>query len=154
MLSVCLVCIFSTAHLQAGGDHDIDHRNSRISPTSAGNVPSSPPIISVHVFMTKESHAVVHLLTCVRIFVSPWTAVLQASLSITNSWNLLKLLSIKSVMPSNHVILCHPLLLLPSVFPSIRVFSNESVLRIGWPKYWSFSFNISPSSEPPGLIFL
>ena len=100
MLSVCLVCIFSTARLQAGGDRDIDHRNSRISPTSAGNVPSSPPIISVHVFMTKESHAVVHLLTCVRIFVSPWTAVRQASLSITNSWNLLKLLSIKSVMPS------------------------------------------------------
>jgi len=76
----------------------------------------------------------------------------QASLSITNSRSLLKLMSIKSVMPSNHLILCHPLLLPPSIFPSIRVFSNESALRIRWPKYWSFSFNISPSSEYPGLI--
>ena len=77
---------------------------------------------------------------------------LQASLSITNSWSLLKLMSIKSVMPSNHLIFCHPLLLLPSIFPSIRVFSNESVLCIRWPKYWSFSFSISPSNEHPGLI--
>ena len=76
----------------------------------------------------------------------------QASLSITNSWSLLKLMFIKSVMPSNHLILCCPLLLPPSIFPSIRVFSNESVLRIRWPKYWSFSFNISPSNEHPGLI--
>ena len=77
----------------------------------------------------------------------------QASLSITNSWNLLKVLSIESVMPSSHLILCHSLLLLPSIFPSIRVFSNESPLRIRWPKYWSFSFNISPSNEHPVLIF-
>ena len=83
---------------------------------------------------------------------TPWTAAFQAFLSITNSWSLLKLMSIKSVMPSNHLILCHPLLLLPSVFPSIRVFSNESALRIRWPKYWSFNFNISPSNEHPGLI--
>ena len=76
----------------------------------------------------------------------------QASLSITNSWNLLKVLSIESVMPSSHLILCHSLLLLPSIFPSIRVFSNESPLRIRWPKYWSFSFNISPSREHSGLI--
>ena len=76
----------------------------------------------------------------------------QAYLSITNSWSLLKLMSIKSVMPSNHLILCHPLLLLPSIFPSIRVFSNESVLHIRWPKYWSFSFSISPSNEHPGPI--
>ena len=76
----------------------------------------------------------------------------QASLSVTNSWSLLKLMSIKSVMPSNHLILCRPLLLLPSIFPSIRIFSNESVLRIRWPKYWSFSFNISPSNECSGLI--
>ena len=75
-----------------------------------------------------------------------------ASLSITNSWRLLRLMSIESVMASNHLILCRPLLLLPSIFPSIRVFSNESVLRIRWPKYWSFSFNISPSNEHPGLI--
>ena len=76
----------------------------------------------------------------------------QASLSITNSWSLFKLMSIRSVMPSNHLILCHPLLLLPSIFPSIRVFSNESVLCIRWPKYWSFSFSISPSNEYSGLI--
>ena len=76
----------------------------------------------------------------------------QASLSITNSWSLSKPMSIESVMPSNHLILCRPLLLLPSIFPSIRVFSNESALHIRWPKYWSFSFNISPSNEHPGLI--
>ena len=84
---------------------------------------------------------------------TPWIAARQASLSIANSQSLLKLLSIESVMPSNHLILCHPLLLLPSVFPSIRVFSNESVLHITWPKYWSFIFNISPSNEHSGLIY-
>ena len=83
---------------------------------------------------------------------TPWTAVSQVSLSITNSQSSLKLMSIESVMPSNHLILCRPLLLLPSIFPSIRVFSNESDLRIRWPKYWSFSFNITPSNEHPGLI--
>ena len=83
---------------------------------------------------------------------TPWITAHQASLSITNSWSLLKLMSIESVMPSNHLILCHPLLLPPSIFPSIRVFYNESVLRIRWPKYWSFSFNISPSNEHPGLL--
>ena len=83
---------------------------------------------------------------------TPWTAARQASLSITNSWSLLKLMSIESMMPSNYLILCHPLFLLPSIFPSIRVFSNESVLRIRCPKYWSFSFSISPSNEYPGLI--
>ena len=83
---------------------------------------------------------------------TPWTAARQASLPITNSQSLLKLLSIESVMPANHLFLCHPLLLLPSVFPSIRVFSNESTLRMSWPKYWSFSFSISPSNEHSGLI--
>ena len=83
---------------------------------------------------------------------TPWTAARQASLSITNSRSLLKLMSIKLVMPSNHLILCHPLLPLPSIFPSIRVFSNESALCIRWPKYWSFSFNISLSNEHSGLI--
>ena len=83
---------------------------------------------------------------------TPWTAASQASLSITNSQSLLKLMSIESVMPSNHLIFCHPLLLLPSIFPSIRVFSSESVLHIKWPKYWSFSFIISPSNEYSGLI--
>ena len=91
-------------------------------------------------------------LNCVQFFVTPWTVALQASLSITNSWSLLKLISIESVMPSNHLILCHPLLLLPATFPSIRVFSIKSVLLIRWPKYWSFSFSISPSNEHPGLI--
>ena len=78
---------------------------------------------------------------------TPWTAACQASLSITNSWHLLKLMFVESVMPSNHLILCHPLLLLPSIFPSIRAFSNKSVLHIRYPKYWSFSFSISPSDE-------
>ena len=92
----------------------------------------------------------VQSLSCVQLFVTPWTAAPQASLSITNSQSLLKLMSIKSVMPSNHLILCCPLLLPPSVIPSIRVFSKESVLRIRWPKYWSFS--ISLSNEYSGLI--
>ena len=91
-------------------------------------------------------------LSHVQLFVTPWTAARQASLSITNSRSLLKLMSIESVMPSNHLILCHPLLLLPSVFPSIRVCSNESVLCIRWPKYWSFSFSISLSNEYSRLI--
>ena len=91
-------------------------------------------------------------LNCVRLFAIPWTAACKASLSITNSWSLLKLMSIKSVMPSNHLILCHPFLLLPSIFTSIRVFSNESVLHTRWPKYWSFSFSISLSNEHPGLM--
>ena len=88
----------------------------------------------------------------VRLFVTPWIAARQASLSITNSWSSPKLMSIESVMPSNHLILCHHLLLLPSSFPSIRVFLNESPLQIWWPKYWSFSFNISPTNEHPRLI--
>ena len=91
-------------------------------------------------------------LSRVQLFVTPWTAARQASLSITNSWSLLKLMSIESVMPSNHLILCHPLLLQPSIFPSIRVFSNESALRIRWPKYWSFSFSIISSNVYLGLI--
>ena len=94
----------------------------------------------------------VQLLSPVRLFVTPWTAAHQASLSITNSCSLFRLMLIESVMPSSHLILCRPLLLPPSIFPSIRVFSNESTLRMRWPKYWSFSFNISPSSEHPGLI--
>ena len=94
----------------------------------------------------------VHSLSWVQLFETPWTAARQASLSITNSPSLLKLMSIELVMPSNHLILCCPLLLLPSICPSITVFSNESVLRIQWPKYWRFSFSISPSTEHPGLI--
>ena len=94
----------------------------------------------------------VQSLSHVRLFTSPWTASHQASLSITNSWSPPKPMSIESMMPSNHLNLCHPLFLLPSIFPSIRVFSNESALCIRWPKNWSFSFNISPSSEHPELI--
>ena len=94
----------------------------------------------------------VQLLSRVWFFVTPWTIARQASLSITNSWSLLKLMFIESVMPSNHLILCNPPFLLPSIFPSIRIFSNESALRIRWPKYWSFSFNISPFNEYSGLI--
>ena len=95
--------------------------------------------------------SVVQLFSCVRLFVTPWSAAHQSSLSITNSQSLLKLMSIKSVMPSNHLIFCCPLLLLPLIFPSIRVFPNESVLRIRWPKCWSFRFNICASNEYSGL---
>ena len=96
----------------------------------------------------------VQSLSCVQLFATPWIAARQVSLSITKSQSLLKLMYTESVMPSNHLILCCPLLLLPSIFPSIRVFSKESALRIRWPKCWSFSFNISPSNEHPGLISL
>ena len=94
----------------------------------------------------------VQSLSRVQLFATPWTAARQASRSIINSWSLLKLTSIESVMPSNHLILCHPLLFPPSIFASIRVFSNESALHIRWPEYWSFSFNVSLSNEHPGLI--
>ena len=103
-------------------------------------IPVPPPFLSVQ------------SLSRVRLFATPWTAARQASLSITNSWSLLKPMFIKSVMPSSYLILCHPLLLLPPIPPSIRVFSNKSTLRIRWPNYWSFSFSISPSNEHPGLI--
>ena len=107
--------------------------------------------------MSRKSNLVhtfssIQLLSRVQLFVTPWTAAHQASLSITNSRSLLKLMSIESVTPSNHLILCRPLLLLPSIFPSVRVFSNESALHIRWPKYWSLSFSISSSNEHPGLI--
>jgi len=94
----------------------------------------------------------VQSLSCLQLFVTPWTAAYQASLSITNTWSLLKLMCIESVMPSNHLILCHLLLLLPSIFPKIMIFSNELVLCIRWPKYWTFSFSISPSNEHSELI--
>ena len=99
-----------------------------------------------------HTYSLVQSFSCVRLSATPWTAALQASLSITNSRSLLKLMSIELVMPSNHPILCCPLLLPPSIFPSIRIFSNESVPHTRWPKYWSFSFSISPSNEYSGLI--
>ena len=103
-------------------------------------------------FSSLHQFSSVHFSRSVQLFATPWTAARQASLSITSSWSPPKPMSIGSVMPTNHLILCCLLLLLPSIFPSIRVFSNESALHIRWPKYWSFSFNISPSSEHPGLI--
>ena len=103
-------------------------------------------LIKLLIFQKCPCTCSVQSLSCVQLFATPWKAALQAFLS------LLKLISIESVMPSNHLILCHPLLLLPSILPSIRVFSNESALCIRWPKYWDFSFNISPSNEHPGLI--
>ena len=109
-----------------------------------------PPVTTF--FWAKRSLSSVQSLGRVRLFATPWTGARQASLSITNSQSLLKLMSIESMMPFNHLILCHPLLFLPSIFPSIRVFSNESVLRIRWPKYWSFSFSISPSNAYLGMI--
>ena len=107
-----------------------------------------PPVCNAGVC----EHRSIQSLSHVRLFATPWTAARQASLSITNSRSLLKLMSIELVMPSNHLILCRPLLLPPSILPSIRVFSSESVLRISWPKYWSFSFSISPFNENSGLI--
>ena len=104
-------------------------------------------------FFPRSFLSSVQWLSRVRLFATQWTTARQASLSITNSQSLLKLMFIESVMPSNHLILCRPLLLLLSIFPSISVFSNKSVLHIRWPKHWSFSFNISPSNERPGLIF-
>ena len=101
---------------------------------------------------TDRTISSVQSLSCVQLFATPWTAARQASMSITNSRSLFKLMSVESVMPSNHLILCHPLLLLPSIIPSFRVFSNESALHIRWQKYWSFSFSISPSNEYSGLI--
>ena len=103
-------------------------------------------------FCNRSLFSWVQLLSRVRLFATPWIAACKASLSITNSQSLLKLMSTELVMPSNRFILCHPLLLLPSIFPSIRVFSNEWVLHIRWQKYWSFSFSISPSNEYSGLI--
>ena len=121
------------------------HQVSRFSGWNASALSLFITLFNLHPF------AVVQLLSCVWLFVSRWTSAWQASLSITNSQSSLKLMSTESVMPSKHLILCHPLLLLPSIFPSIRIFTKESVLLIRWPKYWSFSFSISPSNEYTGL---
>ena len=122
----------------------------------SGNSPLQAPHVKVHkptgLFNYPQSISSVQFSSVTQSCLTPWTAAHHSSLSITNSQNLLKLMSIKSVMPSNHLILCHPLLLLPSIFPSIRVFSNESALHIRWPEYWSFSFSISPSKEYSGTF--
>ena len=117
-----------------------------------------PPAFNLSSIRVFSNESALHIssiqsLSRIQLFATPWITACEASLSITNSRSLPKLMSIESLMPSNHPILCHPLLLLPSIFPSIRVFSSESALRIRWPKYWSFSFNISPSNEHPGLMF-
>ena len=109
-------------------------------------------LLKLYFGQQSNQFSLVQSLSHVWLFATPWTAARQASLSITNSQSLPKPMSIESVMPSNHLILCRPLLLLPSIFPSIRVFSSESALCIRWPKYWSFSYNITPSNEYPGLI--
>ena len=121
-----------------------------ISPNSIGGF--TP--FTLHRGLQEIHLAVLFSCSVISDSVTPWTAAYQVSLSFTISWNLLRLMSIELVMPSNHLILCGPLLLLPSFFLSIRVFSNESVLHIRWPKYWSFSFSISPTNEHPGLISL
>ena len=124
---------------------------TRASPAASPQAHHALPLrsysgLSVHTPSSVQS------LSCVWLFATPWIAARQASLSITNSQSSLQIMSIKSVMPSSHLILCHPLLLLPPIPLSIRVFSNESTRRMRWPKYWSFSFSISPSNEHPGLI--
>ena len=130
----------------------IDPRALCLSIRCATNWTVDLTALSLSALGYKTLQAVVQFLSHVRLFATPWTAACQASLSFTISWSLLKLMSIESVMPSNHFILCRPLLLLPSVFPSIRVFSNESALHIRWPKYWSFSFSISLSNKFLELI--
>ena len=129
----------------------IPHYFSKVNPTYtftkliiSPHLPLKPVCHGVSVFASFSS---AQSLSCVWLFATPWTTACQASLSITNSWSSLRLMSIESVMLSNHLILCHPLLLLPLIFPSISVFSNESTLHIRWPKYWSFSFSISSSNQ-------
>jgi len=124
---------------------------------SSGHVSSDPVLVTHAAYQAYKTSEGIQLssvqsLSHVRLLANPWTAACQTSLSITNCWSLLKLMSIELVMPSNHLILCCPLILPPSIFPSIRVFSNESVLYIRWPKYWSFSFSIICSNECSGLI--
>jgi len=155
-LSTCytqaaLTTIRGTARLTVG------YREARFEPRPQTPQPGFRlPICALRLspaaLLTSQSISSVQPLSRVRLFATPWTAARQASLSFTNSWSLLNLMSIELVMPSNHLFLCHPLLLQPSIFPSIRVFSKESVLRIRWPKDWSFSFSISPPNEYSGLI--
>ena len=131
---------------------DLEHREEMLSAACCKkDFPKKCWVLKFFLFL-KFSVSSVQSLSCVQLFAAPWTAACQASLSITNSWSLLKQMSIESVMPSNHLILCHPLILLPPIFPRISISSNESVFHIRWPKYWSFSFSISPSNTYSGLI--
>ena len=129
-----------------------DLPNQGIEPRSPASQEPRSPGLQTDSLPLSDHFSSVQSLSRIQLFAIPWTAARQASLSITNSQSLLKLMSVESVMPSNHLILCCPLLLLPSIFPSIRVFSNESVLHIRWPKYWSFNFSIIPSNECSVLI--
>ena len=142
----------SSGHRTGKGQFSFQYQRRAMSK----NVQTTAPLHSFHMLARSCSKSFkfssLQSLSHVRLFATPWTAVRQASLSITNSQSLLKLMSTESGMPSNHLILCRPIFLPPSIFPSIRVFSNESVLRIRWPKYWSFSFSISPFNEYSGLI--
>ena len=132
------------SRLQSMGSHRVRHDWSNLAAAAAA-------LLTIVIMLLIQSSSI-QSLSCVRLFATPWTAARQASLSITNSWNSPKLMSIESVMPSSHLILCRPLLLLSPIPPRIRVFSNESTLLMRWPKYWSFSFSIIPSKGLPGLI--
>ena len=143
---------FSSRSSQPGDQTQVSHITGRFFTSWATRVSIGYILFSEPSAGSKEYLSSVQLLSRVRLFATPWTAAPQASLSITNSRSSLKLMCIESVIPSSHLILCHPLLLLPPIPPSIRVFSSESALYIRWPKYWTFSFSISPSNEYSGLI--
>ena len=130
----------------------LDYATNIFTFSSKGTASGENRIIQCQTLALARPQLLLSSCSVVSDSVTPWTVALQAFLSFTISWSLLKLMSIESVMPSNRLILCHPLLLLPSIFPSIRVFSNKSALHIRWPKYWSFSFSISPSNEYSGLV--
>ena len=147
-LEVCLIYNGRNSSVQFSSFQSLSHVWLFATPWIAARQAS----LSITNQLPSIQFSSVQFLSCVQLFVTPWTAACQASLSITNSWSLLKLMPIESVMPSSHLVLCHPPLLLPSIPPSTRVFSNEWTLRMRWPKYWSFSFSINPSNEHPGLI--
>ena len=148
--TLLIICCSVTKSLQSHGLHHARFPFPSLFPWVCPN--SCSLTWCCHQVMHHWSFSSVQLLSCVQLFAAPWIATCQASLSNTNSQSLLKLTSTKSVMPSSHLILCRPLLLLPPIPPSIRVFPNESAVRMKWPNYWSFSFSISPSNEHPGLI--
>ena len=162
-MPLCSPCLMSTGYGDSFPGHTLVSVSEQLVPPSVGlgwicalSLGSCRRGSVPGIFQWKLQHLHIKtkmlLFSCVGLFVTPWTAAHQASLSLSTSQSLFKLMSIELMTPSNHLILCFPLLLLPSLFPSIRVFSNESALQIRWPKYWSFSFSISPSNEYSGLI--
>ena len=155
-LCICFASVFPNLILKKKiYIYKIERMVNTISPLYSLSVVNILPHLFFSLFLSLSfsQFSSVQSFSCVQLFVTPWIAACQASLAITNSQSLLKFMSIELVMPSKHLILCHPLPLLPSIFPSIRVFSNESVLHIRWPKFWNFSFHISPSNVYSGLIF-